>query len=341
MIPEFDSIRFADPAWLLLLPVAILAWLRWGRIRARPSLQFGSLQPLAALLERQRQRSAWLRWRVILLPLAIILAITALARPQLMRAEEQREYSGIQIMIAFDVSRSMMARDLRWENQLTDRLEVARIMTERFVEMRPGDRIGLVAFAGRPYPVSPLTMDHDWLRRSIQRLDIGLVEDGTAIGSALAAAASRIDKEDASSKVIVLVTDGKNNSGQLTPIEAARQAAALGIRIYTIAVGTEGEAWIEAPNAFGQMVPIRIVSEFDPDTLQKIAEIGGGEFFMASETESLEEAFKSIDELEQSTLIERTVLHEKDIYAWVLIPAALLFLLTLLYPLPEERALPI
>lgn len=186
----------------------------------------------------------------------------------------------------------------------------------------------MVAFAGRPYIPSPLTLDHDWVQESLDRLALGLVEDGTAIGSAIAAAARRLDQQEAKSKIIVLLTDGANNSGDLTPETAAELARTLGIRIYTIAVGTAGRHPIPLPGGGRTMA---IQQEFDEETLREIAAIGEGAFFHAQDTGSLEEIFERIDGLEKSELIRRRVVDAKDLFHWFVGGAVALGLLYLIF----------
>ena len=168
-----------------------------------------------------------------------------------------------------------------------NRLIAIKPVVQAFINKRPNDRIGIVAFAGRPYLVSPLTLDHDWLIRNLERLRIGLVEDGTAIGSAIASAANRLKDMEAKTKLIVLLTDGDNNAGKVQPLTAAEAAKALGIRIYTIGAGTEGEAPFPLQNAFGRTVYRNVLVKFDEKTLGEIASITNGQYFRATDTSSL------------------------------------------------------
>ena len=331
--------QFANPWWLAALVLLPLLLLLRGRAGQRRGVAFGSLHLLAPLVRRSRLRH--LSPRLLLLVPAFVLAVIAMARPQVLETESRREFSGVEIIVAMDVSRSMTAVDFELDGKEVDRLTAARAVCKEFIQSRPNDRIGAVAFAGRPYPISVPTMNHDWVQQSIDRVQIGMVEDGTAIGSAIAAASSRIDKQKSKSKIIVLITDGKNNGGQLDPVDAARQAAALGIRIYTITVGRTGESFIRIPNEFGGEQLARIVNEFDPVTMKKISDLTGGLSYQAEGTGSLRDAFAAIDDLEKTTLASQTRVHRKDVFWWFLLPATLLAMVELFLPTREERALPI
>ncbi|MFM7180276.1 MAG: vWA domain-containing protein [Verrucomicrobiales bacterium] len=330
--------EFADPAWfwaLLLVPVFFFAL---GGGSSRRGLRYGGFHLLGKIGTMPRTHSWGARWSW-LIP-AYILAVTAMARPQKLEVEEQREYSGIDIMIALDVSRSMTAVDFVLEGERKDRLVAAKAVCKEFIRGRPNDRIGMVAFAGRPYPVSVPILNHDWVLERMAAIRIGMVEDGTAIGSAIASGASRLNKQKSKSRILVLITDGKSNAGELDPLDAARQAAALGIRIYTITVGGTGTTVIRIPDEFGGERLARLTNEYDPATMAEIARLSGGQSYRAEATANLRDAFSSIDTLEKSTLASRSITHRQDVFAWFLLPAVLLVLLDCLRPLPEERALP-
>jgi len=337
-LTESFPFAFAQPGWLALLALVPVFFLLRGRHALRGGVRLGSLHLLGPLLKQARQRPWAARW--LWLPPVFALGAVALARPQRVSRETEREFSGIEIMLALDVSRSMTALDFQMGGRQVDRLVAARRVCKEFIDLRSNDRIGAVAFAGQPYPVSVPTLSHDWVKANIDRADIGLVPDGTAIGSAIAAAASRLDKQGGKTKIIVLITDGKNNVGQLDPLDAARQAAALGIRIYTIAVGRSGSSMIRVPNEFGGESWARLVNEYDPETLKRIADLTGGAFYRADAAQSLRDAFASIDKLEKSKLQSHVTVRRDDLYAWILIPAALLAVVELFHPTREERAFP-
>ncbi|MFZ4683255.1 MAG: VWA domain-containing protein, partial [Terrimicrobiaceae bacterium] len=251
--------------------------------------------------------------------LALASMIIGLARPQLGRTLTRVQASGVDIMLVLDVSRSMLAEDFTIGNSRANRLEAVKQVTEQFIRQRPNDRIGILAFAGRPYLVSPLTLDHDWLIQNLDRLRIGLVEDGTAIGSATAAAANRLKDKEAKTKLIVLLSDGDNNAGRVTPLTAAEAAKALGIRIYTIGAGTQGEA-VPFPfqDPFGRTVYQDVKMEFNEDTLKQIADITSGQYFKATDTASLKRTFSEIDKMEKTKIEVEKTAEYRDLFQWFL-----------------------
>jgi Ca-activated chloride channel family protein len=259
------------------------------------------------------------------LPAAALL-IVALARPQVAHATAKIQASGVDMMLALDVSGSMQALDLVLDGERADRLTVVKSVVAKFIAARPNDRMGIIAFAGRPYLVSPLTLDHGWLQKNLDRVNIGTSEDGTAIGSALAAAVNRLRPSDARSKVVVLLTDGMNNAGSVQPSLAAKAAAALGIKVYAIAVGAQGRAPIPVVDEAGRRRIVMGEVEVDEQTLRNVADATGGAFFRATDTDSLVAIYRRIDALEKTT---RTVdRHERreERFAWAALPAVALLL---------------
>jgi Ca-activated chloride channel homolog len=281
-----EHFQFAQPQWfLLLLPCAALLLLRRGR-GAEAALTFSTLFVLASLGVKVRRKAF-----SIGLPLAIsslVLAIFAMARPVWRNEYQSRTASGIDIAIAFDVSLSMSIDDfLTPDGRPLQRIHAAKAVVHKFIESRPDDRIGMVIYSGRPYSVSPITLDHNWLLKSFEMVDLDILKEmGTAIGSAISAASTRLESRDAKSKIIVLITDGASNSGKISPVEAAQNAQTLGIKIYTIAVGTKEGRVSTSIQQFGRQ-------EFDLPTLRKIAEITGGEHYWAQNVASLEQTFSS------------------------------------------------
>ncbi len=312
---DWGDFSFAHPAllWLLaLLPV--LALLQSAR-GAAPAVLYSSVEPLAALGKPRRSRAG--SWLLGLFLLSLACLIAALARPQLVNVTSHVEASGIDIMLALDVSRSMLAEDITIGHERANRIEAVKKVTEDFIEGRANDRIGIIAFAGRPYLVSPLTLDHDWLLKNCERVRIGLVEDGTAIGTAIASCANRLkDRPDSKTRIIVLLTDGDNNAGKIEPVTAAEAAHAMGIKIYTIGVGSEGMAPIPVPNGFGGVVYRQIPVEVDEPGLKEIARIGEGEFFRATNSRILESIFAKIDKLEKSTVQMSQMTNFEDLFPW-------------------------
>ena len=312
----WDTITFAHP-WLLLLLLLLplLALLQGGR-GAAPAVVFSSLRPLQKLGRVRRSRVGG--WLTSFLLAGLALLIAALARPQQGKTISRVQASGIDIILALDVSRSMLAEDFTIGGQRANRLEAVKQVTRKFIESRPNDRIGIVCFAGRPYIVSPLTLDHDWLLQNLDRVRIGLVEDGTAIGSAIASASNRLKDREAKSKIVVLLTDGDNNSGKVTPATAAEAAKALGIKIYTIGAGTRGYAPIPVQDPFGRTVYRNVKVEVDEAALKQIADIGGGQYFRATDAKSLEQIYEQIDKLEKSTVELSQYKQYRDLFPWCL-----------------------
>jgi Ca-activated chloride channel family protein len=253
--------------------------------------------------------------------------IVALARPQGGKTTTQVQASGIDIMMLIDVSGSMLTEDYILDGQRTNRLAAVTSVTKKFIEGRPNDRIGLMAFASRPYLVSPLTLDHDWLLQNLDRVHIGQVEDGTAIGSAVAAGLNRLKDPASKSKVLILLTDGVNNCGKITPETAAEASKALGIRLYAIGAGTNGIAPVpvfqqnsETPrlDPDGKPMYIDVEVQFDEAQLKKVAQIAGGHFYRAADVKSMEDIFAEIDKLEKSTVQYKKTQEYTDLYPWFL-----------------------
>ena len=252
---------------------------------------------------------------------ALACAIIAMARPQIQNKLTQHTASGIDIILAIDISYSMLITDFTLNQHKVDRITAAKATAAAFVKQRPHDRIGIIAFSGRPYLTSPITLEHDWLiEQKLKNLRPGLVkEQGTAIGSAIAASATRLNERESKSKVIVLLTDGSNNSGRLAPLEAAKHASKLGIKIYTIAIGTDDGRLTSGP--------IHPQKEFDTQTLKKIAQLTGGEYFRARDTAKLRDTFHSIDLLEKTTINQHTTVTTQEFFLY---PTALALLLAIL-----------
>jgi Ca-activated chloride channel family protein len=298
--------HFAEIHWLgLLLLIPILFFLR-GKVGKRAALRFPSTILAAQIAAFVRQRPG--RWRGSLRWLALACIIVALARPQTGEEITRSESSGVDLVISMDLSTSMWAHDFEVNRVPVDRLNVVRSIVDEFIEARKSDRIALIAFAAEPYLVSPLTLNHDWLKRRLQDLRIGEIEDGTAIGSALGAAINRLRDIPAESKSIILVTDGANNRGDLEPIAAAEAAKAYGIKVYTIGVGEPGmvpfpvrfdRAGQPVRNRLGQISLRSVPSDIDLETLQEIARLTNGRYFHATDVESLRAIYKEIDAMEK------------------------------------------
>lgn len=318
-------IEFANPEllWLLsLLPVWLIVR---GRRGGAPSVRYSSVRIAREATRPARARFG--RWLPLLRVPAAALLIVALARPQVGHATTRVDVSGVDLMLALDVSGSMEALDMQHTGAPASRIDVVKDVVARFVAARPNDRIGLVAFAGAPYLVSPLTLDHDWLLENLDRIDTGMVEDGTAIGSALATSVERLREQDAVSKVVVLLTDGVNNAGSVQPSMAAEAARALGIEVHTVGVGAEGQAPIPVTDESGRTRIAMMDVDVDEETLRGIAEATGGRFFRATDTASLEDVYARIDRMERTERsIERFESYEERFAPFLLGGLALLAL---------------
>ena len=314
---ELSPVIFAHP-WLLLLLLGLpLVALFEGGVGAAPAVIYSSLRPVLALGRARRSKMGG--WLTSLLLLALALLIVALARPQLGKTMSQVQASGIDIMLALDVSGSMIAEDFTIGGERASRVDVVKQVTQKFIEGRPNDRIGMMAFASRPYLVSPLTLDHDWLLKNLERVRLGLVEDGTAIGSAIASCTNRlIERKDSKSRIVVLLTDGDNNCGKISPLTAAEAAKALGVKVYTIGAGTNGYAPMPMQDVFGRKVYQNVKVDVDEDTLKKIAEETNAKFYRATDTKSLEQIYEQIDKLEKSTVEMKQYKQYRDLFPWLL-----------------------
>lgn len=330
--------RFLSPDLLWLLALLPLLWLASGRVGHAAAL----LYPSADLVrDLGRRRAARPGFALLLLRTAVLaLLVIALARPQQGLGAAEVETSGIDIVLAIDVSGSMRALDFELDGARVSRLEAVRSVVMDFVETRQGDRIGLVAFAGRPYLVSPLTLDHDWLLQNLERLQIGLVEDGTAIGSALAAGTNRLRDREAKSRILILLTDGVNNAGKISPLMAAEAARALGLKAYTILAGAGGEVPVPVTDRFGRQRVVTARVDVDEDTLIEVAELTGGRFFRATDTDSLAEIYEEIDAMEKTTATLERFEQYRELYPWLVLAALALLALERLLAETRLRRLP-
>lgn len=339
MMGLWKNFAFAQPLWLWLLLVPPLLALWRSRRGAAASIVYSSTAPFTGLGLHRRTRAGGFWFGAFLLGLSLL--TVALARPEVVNATTHVHASGIDIMMALDVSRSMLAQDIQIGSEEANRIEAAKKVSGDFIDKRPNDRIGMIAFAGRPYLVSPLTLDHDWLARNLERVKIGLVEDGTAIGVALASCGNRLkDRKEAKSKIVVLATDGANNAGQIDPVTAAEALHTLGIKIYTIGIGVEGRAPVPVPGPFGGTVMQYIDSDVDVPLLKKLAEIGQGKFYRATDGDSLQHIFSEIDQLEKTTVELTESRQHQDLYPWFLMSGAACVLLHAVFGSAWQRRLP-
>ncbi len=315
--------RFLHPEFLWLLSLLPLLAILRGRRSAAPALVFSSTSIAATLAEGRKTGPG--RILAALRLLTLVALILAFARPQLGNTTTEIEASGIDILLAVDVSGSMEALDFTLKGKSANRLDVVKSVMHTFIDERPNDRIGLLAFSGRPYMVSPLTLDHDWLVQRLDSLSIGMVEDGTAIGSAVGSGLNRLRDRDAKSRIMILLTDGMNNAGTVPPLVAAEAAETLGIKVYTIGAGTRGEAPMPVTDRFGRKRLVRVKVDIDDDTLGQMAEMTGGRYFRATDTKSLEKVYDEINTMETTTRNIKKFENYRELYSWFVF-AALFFL---------------
>jgi len=318
-----DGLRFVHPEllWLLVL-LPLLALLR-GRRGPAPALLFSSISIARAIAGNRKARPG--RLQGLLRLSAVGLIIMAMARPQWGNTTTEIEASGIDILLAVDISGSMEARDFTLNGRAANRLDVVKSVVAKFIKERPNDRIGLVAFAGRPYMVCPLTLDHDWLQQQLDSLQTGMIEDGTAVGSAIASGVNRLRDRESKSRIMILLTDGMNNAGKVSPLTAAEAAETLGIKVYTIGAGTRGEAPMPVKDQFGRERLMRVKVNIDEETLAQVAEITGAKYFRATDTRSLEQIYSEINAMEATTRTIKNFSRYRELFSW-LIAAALLLL---------------
>ncbi|HET7631240.1 MAG TPA: VWA domain-containing protein [Gemmatimonadaceae bacterium] len=303
-------LEFVTPIALVLL-LALPAWWWWRRGRPRPGITFSRVDVLAVVAGRRR---GWSRVLVGLRNLVLVLAILALARPRAGARAETRSSQGINIVIAIDLSSSMLAKDFQPDN----RLEVAKRTVQQFIAERSSDRIGIVAFAGEALTQVPLTTDYPVVLTAVGNLQAGQLEDGTAIGTAIATAANRLREAPGLSRVMILLTDGVNNRGSIDPRTAAYAAADFGIKIYTIGVGTEGMAPVPVGRGlFGLRYENRPV-EIDEALLTDVAKITGGRYFRARDAAALRNIYDQIDQLERVPVQTTTYVRHAELYRWPL-----------------------
>jgi Ca-activated chloride channel family protein len=313
-------IRFKDPLWLLLLILpAIYIYIRYfTRFLKPPSVPYPDLSALDGIGSSWRTRLSAVM--PVIRAIGLTILILALARPQSGHGDTRQTVEGVDIMLALDISTSMKAIDFKPKN----RLHVAKEVIRNFIDDREADRLGLVVFARRSFTQCPLTTDYDLLKSLLDRVDFGMVEDRTAIGLAIANAANRLKGSEAKSKIIILLTDGVNNVDDLSPIDAASAAAALGIKIYTIGAGKPGLVEFPRETPFGTQY-IKVQSEIDEETLKEIASITGGQFYRAKDETALGQIYEQISRLEKTKIELFRFYRYKELFAsFVMMGLALL-----------------
>ena len=312
------NIEFANPEYLYLLVVVplMIVWYWYKNNRSKAEIQISSTGPFTK--SRKTVKQYFFHSTFIFRIIAIALLIVALARPQSSSSSQDISIEGIDIVMAMDISSSMLAEDLK-----PNRLEAAKDVAEDFIKGRPNDRVGLVVFAGETFTQVPLTTDHQVLKNMFVDVKSGMIEDGTALGDGLATAVSRLRDSKAISKVIILLTDGVNNMGALDPASAAEIAQLYGIRIYTIGVGSMGMAPYPRQTPFGMQYQ-NIEVNIDEDLLKEVAQMTDGKYFRATSNRKLKDIYNEIDQLEKSK-IDVTEFHKKSEEFEILVLFALLF----------------
>lgn len=334
-----SSLQFASPwilSLLLFVPVLGLALYWLSKRTGIPTVRY-SMSGFAHGLPRS--------WRMTLRPLLTLLRLTiitfilvALARPQIVQGREIIRGEGVEIALALDISGSMASLDFEPNN----RLAAAKEVIGDFVEERPYDKLGLVIFSSEAFSQSPLTLDHNMLNRSLDQVqlatDLG-IDDGTAIGLGLANAANMLTSSDADSKVVILLTDGVNNSGQIDPLTAAEAAKALGIKVYTIGAAKTGMVPVPTETLFGTQISYQ-ESQLDEATLQQIADLTGGRYYRAEDTEGLRQIYDEINNLEKSQVEIEVYNQYQELAGWLIIPALMLLLIEMILRKTVFRTIP-
>ena len=330
---------FAYPWYLsLLLLLPVLAWLK-GKRGAPPAFVYSSVQLVRAMQNISRSRAGGflgsMRW------LALALFIVALAQPRVLKSTTEVKASGVDIVVAFDMSGSMISEDFEVRGERVNRFNMARTVLKGFIDQRPNDRIGLVLFASQAFIATPLTLDHDFLQENLDRLEIGAIDqNATAIGDGLGTAVNRLRDLKAKSKIVILMTDGQNNSGKLDPLLAAEAAASLNVKVYTVGIGMRGQAPMPARDMFGRKVYQMVPVDVDEDTLQKIADRTGGKYYRADNAERFRQIYAEIDKLEKTDASIKKYTQFNELFPWVVAGGLALLLIELVLSQTAFRRLP-
>lgn len=332
-----DGYVLHDPLWLLaLLVLPLMMWVR-GR-RGAPVM----IVPFAASWHRPSIIPSS-RWPAMLAMVGLMLLIAGLARPQIVEDKRDVKQQGYDLILAIDLSGSMLAEDYERGGERINRLQAIKPVIQAFISQRASDRIGLVVFSGRAYTLAPLTFDHDWLGRQIERLKIGMIEDGTAIGDGLGVALTRLHQagRDENNKrkgaFIVLLTDGANNRGLLSPEQATEIAKSRDIPVYTIGAGRDGLVPMPVFDDAGNKVGYRrAISDLDENQLRTISDATGGKFFRAADSDTIEQAFKAIDKAQKIEFTAKSYLLTTELFAWFAVPGAFLLFLGAMFALPPQ-----
>lgn len=329
--------KFHDP-WLLLLLALVPVWLwRQRHLAGRGGLQYSSVVAAKSVA------SFWSTVGPSLLlglrGLAMAAVVVALARPQIGRSESKMHTEGIDIVLVLDISGSMQAVDYEKDGHRISRFNVVKEVVRDFINARPNDRIGMVVFGTKPFVASPLTLDHDWLDRNLDRVKIGLVEGNTAIGAGLGTGVNRLRDTEAKSKVVILLTDGGENVHRPPAREAAKAAKEMGVRVYTIGAGSNSKQPVPVADEEGRLLGY-IAGDLDEKLLTDVAEVTDGQYFRAADTESLKKTYDQIDKMEKRKI--ETVKYEEwtELFHWFLAPGLGCLLLAVTLEQTRLRRLP-
>ncbi len=328
--------RFANPEFLfllLILPVMLFWYLRRS-LRSRSTVRYSDIALIKEVGTSSRQRYRHLLFLLRLAALALM--IIAFARPQAGSREEEMITEGIDIVLSMDISSSMLAEDFQPKN----RLEAAKLVAADFIKGRSNDRIGMVVFAGQSFTQCPLTLDYGILLKFLEEIHIGQIEDGTAIGMGLGTSINRLRDSKAKSKVVILLTDGQNNRGELDPITAARIAKSFNIRVYTIGAGSKGEALYPVDDAIFGRRYVRMPVNIDEELLRRVANMSGGQYFRATDKSSLERIYKEISEMEKTKIEVKQYTRYRELFSRYLIAALILLALEVILGNTVFRKIP-
>ncbi len=317
--------EFRSPYLLILIPIVLgLMWFFYRR-QKNSSFQFSSLTVLKDIAPTWKTRFNFVSFALRVA--AVLLVCVALAGPRKVLEESKVSTNGIDIVLALDCSGSMAAEDFKVNGKRVNRFDIIKKVVAEFIEGRKSDQISLVGFAGRAYTICPLTTDHTWVLSNLERMRLGIIEDGTAIGSGLMSSLSRFKDSKAKSKVVILLTDGINNAGNVDPVTAANTAKGMGVKVYTIGAGTKGLVPYPVSDLFGNKLYQNVQSDLDEETLSNIAQLTNARFFRAVDTEALREVYKEIDRLEKTKIEQIGYKQYQELFP-ILVIIALVLLFT-------------
>jgi Ca-activated chloride channel family protein len=329
---------FQDPIAFILIPLILMPLFIAHLREDSPGIRFPDGESLIQLPGSNRTRCS--RQIIFLRALSLILITIALARPQQILEESKVTSEGVDMVLSVDISSSMLAEDFNIGTKRLNRIEAAKAVINDFVRNRRGDRIGMVLFAAKAYMICPLTLDYDWLLTNLERAEVGLIEDNTAIGSGLSSALNRLKTPGSRGKAVILLTDGRNNAGRIAPEEAAAAAKALNVKVYTIGIGSKGPAPYPAKDPFGKKIYRAIPLDMDEGLLIWIASKTGAKYFRATDITSLKDIFQEIDQIEKTPIEEKIYYSRTELFHLFLIPGLVLLGLELILRRTILRRIP-